>query len=86
MNLRRHDRLANPLEVYLTKAISEGRLQAGDLIGSPDQLAKTYRVTPVEALETVNHLLAQGLLSQTSSGELYVSGAQPSGYSDQQHA
>ena len=70
--LNRVDRQVKPLENAITSGVMEGRLKPGDRISSPDQLANTYKLSPLEVLDSISQLLARRILRQNSEGDLFI--------------
>ena len=70
--INRVDRQVKPLENAITTGVMEGRLKPGDRISSPDQLAKNYKLSPLEVLESISQLLARRILRQNSEGDLFI--------------
>ena len=72
LQLNRHDRQVKPLEACISRELSAGRLQPGDPISSPERLAEKLKLSPIEILESVNELLARGVLRQNHNGDLFI--------------
>lgn len=70
--LKRHDRQVKPLEAAIKSALSTGILKPGDPLSTPDRLAKKLNLSPIDVLESVNQLLAQGILRQNRDGDLFI--------------
>lgn len=70
--LERHDRRVKPLEAAIRNGLSTGGLKPGDPISTPDRLAKKLNLSPIDVLESVNQLLALGILRQNSDGDLFI--------------
>ena len=70
--LKRHDRQVKPLEAAIRSGLSTGILKPGDPISTPDRLALKLNLSPIDALESVNQLLALGILRQNRDGDLFI--------------
>jgi DNA-binding GntR family transcriptional regulator len=70
--LKRHDRQVKPLEAAIRNGLSTGVLKPGDPISTPDRLAKKLNLSPIDVLESVNQLLALGILRQNHDGDLFI--------------
>ena len=70
--LHRVEREVKPLENAITSGVMEGRLKPGDRISSPDELAKTYKLSPLEVLDSISQLLARRILRQNTEGDLFI--------------
>ena len=81
LQLNRVDRQVKPLETAIMNELAAGRLKPGDPICSPDHLAKKWKLSPIDVLESVSQMLANGVLRQNRNGDLFIAegGTPPTG-------
>ena len=72
LRLNRIDRQVQPLETAIMSELAAGRLKPGDLISSPEQLAKQWNLSPIDVLESVSQMLTRGILRQNRNGDLFI--------------